>query len=39
MQLEVYSYSLEERYDQNTVSLFFESLLKLIEDEEIKSAG
>ena len=36
MQLEVYSYSLEELYHQNTVSLFFESLLKLSEGGEIK---
>jgi hypothetical protein len=36
MQLEVYSFSLEERYHQNTVSLFFESLLKLSEGREIK---
>ena len=36
MQLEVYLYSLEERYHQNTVSLFFESLLKLSEGGEIK---
>ena len=36
MQLEVYSYSWEERYYQNTVSLFFESLLKLSEGGEIK---
>jgi len=36
MQLEAYSYSLEERYHQNTVSLFFESLLKLSEGGEIK---
>ena len=37
MQLEVYLYSFEERYHQNTVSLFFESLLKLSEGEEIKN--
>ena len=36
MQLEVYLYSFEERYDQNTVTLFFESLLKLSEGGEIK---
>ena len=36
MQLEVYLYSFEERYHQNTVSLFFESLLKLSEGGEIK---
>jgi len=36
MQLEVYFYSFEERYHQNTVSLFFESLLKLSEGGEIK---
>ena len=36
MQLEVYSYLLEEHYHQNTVSLFFESLLKLSEGGEIK---
>ena len=36
MQLEVYSYSWEDRYHQNTVSLFFESLLKLSEGREIK---
>ena len=36
MQMEVYSYSSEERYHQNTVSLFFESLLKLSEGGEIK---
>ena len=36
MQFEVYLYSLEERYHQNTVSLFFESLLKLSEGREIK---
>ena len=36
MQLEVYLYSFEKRYHQNTVSLFFESLLKLSEGGEIK---
>ena len=36
MQLEVYLYSFEERYHQNTVSLFFESLLKLSEGGEMK---
>ena len=36
MQLAVYLYSFEERYHQNTVSLFFESLLKLSEGGEIK---
>ena len=36
MQLDVYFYSLEERFHQNTVSLFFESLLKVSEGGEIK---
>ena len=36
MQLEVYLYSFEERYHQNTVSFFFKSLLKLSEGGEIK---
>ena len=36
MQLEVYLYSFEERYYQNTVSLFLKSLLKLSEGWEIK---